>query len=60
MLAEIYMLQMEATARAAKDADTVTRSTSQFVPIPSPPVKDALIDAEGITSRWSKRRDQFA
>jgi hypothetical protein len=39
MLAEIYMLQLEATAQAAKDADTVTRSTSQFVPIPSPPVK---------------------
>jgi hypothetical protein len=32
MLAEIYMLQLEARARAAKEA--VNRSTSQFVAIP--------------------------
>ena len=32
MLAEIYLLKLEATVRAAKEAVT-TRSTSRFVPI---------------------------
>jgi hypothetical protein len=36
MQAEIYMLQLEARARAAKEA--VNRSTSQFVAITLPPV----------------------
>jgi hypothetical protein len=40
MLAEIYMLRLEATARAAKEAaSTITRSTSAFVPVTLPPVK---------------------
>jgi hypothetical protein len=38
MLAEIYMLRLEATARAAKEA-AITRSTSVFVPVTVPPVK---------------------
>jgi hypothetical protein len=38
MLAEIYMLRLEATARAAKDA-AITRSTSAFVPVSLPPAK---------------------
>jgi hypothetical protein len=33
MLAEIFMLRLEATARA------ITRTTSPFVPITLPPVK---------------------
>jgi hypothetical protein len=39
MLAEIFMLRLEATARAAKEAATITRTTSPFVPITLPPVK---------------------
>jgi hypothetical protein len=39
MLAEIFMLRLQATARAAKEAATITRSTSPFVPITLPPVK---------------------
>jgi hypothetical protein len=38
MLAEIYMLRLEATARAAKEA-AITRSTSAFVPVTLPPAK---------------------
>jgi hypothetical protein len=34
MLAEIFMLRLEATARAAKEE--VTRSTSPFVPVTLP------------------------
>jgi hypothetical protein len=30
MLAEIFLLRLEATARAAKEAATITRSTSPF------------------------------
>jgi hypothetical protein len=37
MLAEIFMLRLEATARAAKES--ATRSTSAFVPVTLPPVK---------------------
>jgi AMMECR1 domain-containing protein len=33
MLAEIYMLRLEAAARAAKEAAT---SSSRFVPVPLP------------------------
>jgi hypothetical protein len=33
MLAEIFMLRLEARARAAKEAATITRSTSPFVPV---------------------------
>ena len=45
MLAEILMLRLEATARAAKEAATITRSTSPFVPVTG-------ADAEGgLTSR---------
>ena len=36
MLAEIFMLRLEATARAAKEAATITRSTSPFVPVTLP------------------------
>jgi hypothetical protein len=39
MLAEIFMLRLEATARAAKEAATITRSTSPFVPVTLPPVR---------------------
>jgi hypothetical protein len=39
MLAEIFMLRLEATAWAAKEAATITRSTSPFVPVTLPPVK---------------------
>lgn len=38
MLAEIYMLRLEAAARAAKEA-VIARSTSGFVPVTLPPVK---------------------
>jgi hypothetical protein len=38
MLAEIFMLRLEATARAAKDA-AVTSSNSRFVPITLPAAK---------------------
>ena len=38
MLAEIFMLRLEATARAAKEAAT-TASTSRFVPVTLPAVK---------------------
>jgi hypothetical protein len=34
MLAEIFMLRLEATVRASKES--ITRSTSQFVPITLP------------------------
>jgi hypothetical protein len=37
MLAEIFMLRLEATARAAKEA--ATRSTSPFVSVTLPAVK---------------------
>ena len=36
MLAEIFLLRLEATARAAKEAATITRSTSPFVPVTLP------------------------
>ena len=36
MLAEIFLLRLEATARAAKEATTITRSTSPFVPVTLP------------------------
>ena len=36
MLAEIYMLRLEAAARAAKESAT---SSSQFVPVSLPAVK---------------------
>jgi hypothetical protein len=36
MLAEIYILRLEAAARAAKDATT---SSSRFVPVSLPAVK---------------------
>jgi hypothetical protein len=36
MLAEIYILRLEAAVRAAKDATT---SSSRFVPVSLPPVK---------------------
>jgi hypothetical protein len=36
MLAEIFMLRLEATAGAAKEAATITRSTSPFVPVTLP------------------------
>ena len=36
MLAEIFMLQLEATARTNKES--ITRSTSQFVPVILPAV----------------------
>ena len=36
MLAEIFLLRLEATARAVKEAATITRSTSPFVPITLP------------------------
>ena len=39
MLAEIFMLRLEATVRAAKEAAAITKSTSPFVPITLPPVK---------------------
>jgi hypothetical protein len=38
MLAEIFMLRLEATARAAKDA-AVASSNSRFVPITLPAAK---------------------
>ena len=38
MLAEIFMLRLEATARAAKEAAT-TISTSRFVPVTLPVAK---------------------
>jgi hypothetical protein len=38
MLAEIFMLRLEAAARAAKEAATVS-SGSRFVPITSPAAK---------------------
>ena len=48
MLAEIFMLRLEATARASKES--MTRSTSQFVPVtlpvaPSTPTSDPSIRA---------------
>ena len=48
MLAEIFMLRLEATARASKES--ITRSTSQFVPVtlpaaPSTPTSDPSIRA---------------
>jgi hypothetical protein len=36
MLAEIFMLRLEATTRAAKEAATITRSTSPLVPVTLP------------------------
>ena len=36
MLAEIYLLKLEAAVRAAKEAAT-TASTSRFVPVTLPP-----------------------
>jgi hypothetical protein len=38
-LAEIFMLRLEATARAAKEATATTRSTSPFIPITLSPDK---------------------
>jgi hypothetical protein len=38
MLAEIYLLKLEAVGRAAKEAAT-TASTSQFVPVTLPAAK---------------------
>jgi hypothetical protein len=36
MSAEIFMMRLETTARAAREAATITRSTSPFVPITLP------------------------
>ena len=36
MSAETFMLRLEATARGAKEAVTITRSTSPFVPLTLP------------------------
>jgi hypothetical protein len=41
MLAEIFMLRLEATARAVKEA-TATSSTSRFVPITLPMARGGL------------------
>jgi hypothetical protein len=38
MLAEIFLLRLEAAARAAKESSTAS-SNSRFVPIPMPAVK---------------------
>jgi hypothetical protein len=38
LLAEIYLLQLEAAVRTAKEAAT-TASTSRFVPVPLPAAK---------------------
>ena len=36
MSAEIFMLRLEAMARVAREAATITRSTSPFVPVTLP------------------------
>jgi len=41
MLAEIYLLKLEAAVRAAKEAAT-TASTSRFVPVTNPAFHHAL------------------
>jgi hypothetical protein len=43
MLAEMFMLQLEVTARAANEAETTT-SSSRFVPITLPEAKAFLSD----------------
>ena len=42
MLAEIYLLKLEAAVRAAKEAAT-TASTSRFVPVTLPACQGVLI-----------------
>ena len=57
MLAEIIMLRLEVMARTSKES--ITRSTSQFVPVtlpaaPSTPTSDSSIRA-ALTPSGSKR-----
>ena len=44
MLAEIFLLRLEATARVAASGSTRTVSTSPFVPVVLPASKPARVD----------------
>jgi hypothetical protein len=48
MLAEIFMLRLEATVRASKES--ITRSTSQFVPVTLPATPSTQTSAPSIRS----------
>ena len=54
MLAEIYLLKLEAAVRAAKEAAT-TASTSRFVPVTLPAVQ-GLLTPPSIAPSPSARR----
>ena len=54
MLAEIYLLKLEAAVRAAKEAAT-TASTSRFLPVTLPAAKGVLTPPSSAPSPSARR-----
>ena len=53
MLAEIFMLRLEANARTSKE--TITRSASQFVPIIFPAIGSTQVLSTPVIGVWHEQ-----